>query len=69
VVVSLSELEYRLLKTLAQHPAQCSEHEELMIEAWGILIERSSSGKAHNFPESNIFSPTFLKIPSPLRPT
>src|SRR6266487_1403663 len=40
VVVSLSELEYRLLKTLAQHPERCSEH-ELMKGAWGMLIERS----------------------------
>ena len=40
VVVSLSELEYRLLKTLTQHPERCTEH-ELMIGAWGMLIERS----------------------------
>jgi hypothetical protein len=40
VVVSLSELEYRLLKTLTQHPERCTEH-ELMSGAWGMLIERS----------------------------
>ncbi len=40
VVVSLSDLEYRLLKTLAQHPERCTEH-ELMKGAWGVLIERS----------------------------
>src|SRR5256886_14808622 len=40
VVVSLSELEYRLLKTLLQRPERCTEH-ELMIGAWGMLIERS----------------------------
>jgi len=40
VVVSLSDLEYRLLKTLAQHPERCKE-EELMKGAWGMLIERS----------------------------
>jgi hypothetical protein len=40
VVVSLSDLEYRLLKTLTQHPERCTEH-ELMIGAWGMLIERS----------------------------
>jgi hypothetical protein len=39
-VVSLSELEYRLLKTLMQHPERCKE-EELMKGAWGMLIERS----------------------------
>jgi len=39
VVVSLSELEYRLLKTLAQHPERCTEH-ELMKGVWGKLIER-----------------------------
>ena len=40
VVISLSELEYRLLKTLIQHPERCTEH-ELMKGAWGMLIERS----------------------------
>jgi hypothetical protein len=40
VVVSLSELEYRLLKTLTLHPERCSEN-ELMKGAWGMLIERS----------------------------
>ncbi len=40
VVVSLSELEYRLLKTLTQHPERCTE-QELMKGAWGMLIERS----------------------------
>ena len=40
VVVSLSELEYRLLKTLTQHPERCKE-EELMYGAWGMIIDRS----------------------------
>jgi hypothetical protein len=40
VSISLSELEYRLLKTLIQHPERCTEH-ELMKGAWGMLIERS----------------------------
>ena len=40
VSISLSELEYRLLKTLVQHPERCKE-EELMKGAWGMLIERS----------------------------
>jgi hypothetical protein len=40
IVISLSELEYRLLKTLSQHPERCTEH-ELMVGAWGMLIERS----------------------------
>jgi hypothetical protein len=40
IVVSLSELEYRLLKTLVQHPERCKE-EDLMKGAWGMLIERS----------------------------
>ena len=40
IVVSLSDLEYRLLKTLIQHPDRCKE-EELMKGAWGMLIERS----------------------------
>jgi len=40
IIVSLSELEYRLLKTLVQHPERCKE-EELMKGAWGMLIERS----------------------------
>ena len=40
VSISLSELEYRLLKTLIQHPERCKE-EELMKGAWGKLIERS----------------------------
>lgn len=39
VVVSLSELEYRLLKTLLQHPERCKD-EELMKGAWGRIIER-----------------------------
>lgn len=38
--VSLSELEYRLLRTLMQHPERCKE-EELMKGAWGMLIERA----------------------------
>jgi hypothetical protein len=41
IIVSLSELEYRLLKTLAQHPERCKE-EELMKGAWGRLIERTA---------------------------
>jgi Transcriptional regulatory protein, C terminal len=40
LVVSLSELEYRLLKTLVQHPERCKE-EELMRGTWGTLIDRS----------------------------
>jgi len=40
VSISLSELEYRLLKTLMQHPERCKE-EELMKGAWGMMIERS----------------------------
>ena len=39
IIISLSELEYHLLKTLAQHPERCKE-EELMKGAWGRLIER-----------------------------
>ena len=39
-VVPLSELEYRLLKTLIQHPEHCKE-DELMKGAWGMLIDRS----------------------------
>ncbi|GHO52673.1 hypothetical protein KSB_11480 [Ktedonobacter robiniae] len=39
--LSLSELEYHLIKTLRQHPVRCSE-EELMQGAWGKLIERST---------------------------
>jgi hypothetical protein len=39
VVVSLSELEYRLLKALLQHPKRCTE-EELMMGAWGKKIDR-----------------------------
>jgi hypothetical protein len=39
VVVSLSELEYRLLKTLIQHPERCKE-EELMKGTWGMIIDR-----------------------------
>jgi GTPase SAR1 family protein len=38
--VLLSDLEYRLLKTLIQHPDRCKE-EALMKGAWGKLIERS----------------------------
>jgi Transcriptional regulatory protein, C terminal len=37
--VSLSELEYRLLKTLIQHPQRCPE-EDLMKGAWGRIIEK-----------------------------
>jgi DNA-binding winged helix-turn-helix (wHTH) protein len=37
--LSLSELEYRLLKTLSQHPNHCTE-EELMRGAWGNKINR-----------------------------
>jgi len=40
VLISLSELEYRLLKTLVQHPERCKD-EELMKGTWGMLIERS----------------------------
>jgi GTPase SAR1 family protein len=40
VSISLSELEYRLLKTLMQHPERCKE-ELLMKGTWGMLIERS----------------------------
>ncbi len=39
--VSLSELEYRLLKTLLQSPKRCSE-DELMKGAWGQVTERST---------------------------
>lgn len=39
VVVALSELEYRLFKTLLQHPERCKE-DELMKGAWGRLIEK-----------------------------
>ncbi len=39
VLVSLSELEYRLVKTLLQHPERCKE-DELMQGAWGRLIEK-----------------------------
>jgi hypothetical protein len=39
VLVSLSELEYRLFKTLLQHPERCKE-DELMKGAWGRLIEK-----------------------------
>src|SRR5579875_201272 len=39
--VSLSELEYRLLKTLLQSSRRCSE-EELMRSAWGRIIDRST---------------------------
>lgn len=37
--LSLSELEYRLIKTLIQHPRRCTE-EALMKGAWGKVIER-----------------------------
>ena len=37
--ISLSELEYRLLKTLLRHPKRCTE-EELMIGAWSTKINR-----------------------------
>jgi hypothetical protein len=40
VVVPLSELEYRLLRALLQHPKKCSEV-ELMQAAWGRKIDRS----------------------------
>jgi hypothetical protein len=39
-LLSLSELEYHLLKTLLQNPKQCSES-ELMIGAWGKKIDRA----------------------------
>src|SRR5712692_445587 len=39
--LSLSDLEYRLLKTLMQNPKRCSE-EELMLAAWGKKIEKST---------------------------
>ena len=39
VLVSLSELEYRLFKALLQHPERCKE-DELMQRAWGRLIEK-----------------------------
>lgn len=39
VLVSLSELEYRLFKTLLQHPERCKE-DELMKGAWDRLIEK-----------------------------
>jgi hypothetical protein len=39
--LSLSELEYRLIKTLLQHPKRCTE-EALMKGAWGKPIERST---------------------------
>ena len=38
-ILSLSELEYHLLKTLLQNPKHCSEL-ELMTEAWGKKIDR-----------------------------
>ncbi len=38
--IPLSELEYRLLKVLLEHPKKCSEA-ELMQAAWGRLISRS----------------------------
>lgn len=37
--VSLSELEYRLLKTLIQRPKRCPE-EELMKSAWGKVVDK-----------------------------
>lgn len=39
VQISLSELEYRLLKALLKHPKRCTE-EELMVGAWGKKIDR-----------------------------
>ena len=39
VLVSLSELEYRLFNTLLQHPERCKE-DELMKGAWGRSIEK-----------------------------
>ena len=46
VSISLSELEYRLLKTLVHHPERCKE-EELMKGTWGMLIERSRIQSTH----------------------
>jgi hypothetical protein len=40
-LLSLSELEYHLIKTLLQHPKRCTE-EELMKSAWGKVVERST---------------------------
>ncbi|GCE47313.1 hypothetical protein KTH_21820 [Thermosporothrix hazakensis] len=39
--LSLTELEYRLLKVLMEHPLRCSS-EVLMKEVWGKMIERST---------------------------
>lgn len=39
VQISLSELEYKLFKTLLLHPKRCTE-EELMVGAWGMKINR-----------------------------
>src|SRR5215469_1529044 len=39
VLVSLSESEYRLVKSLLQHPERCKE-DQLMQGAWGRLIEK-----------------------------
>jgi len=39
--ISLSELEYRLIKTMLQHAQYCSE-EELMQSVWGKTIERGT---------------------------
>lgn len=39
--LSLSELEYGLIKALVQHPKRCTE-DELMKSAWGKAIERST---------------------------
>src|SRR5260370_33553939 len=39
VLVSLSEVDYRLFKTLLQHPERCKE-DELIQGAWGRLIEK-----------------------------
>ncbi len=40
VSIVLSEIEYRLVKTLLDHPQRCSEA-QLMQAAWGHLIDRS----------------------------
>nr|BBH89129.1 hypothetical protein KTC_38800 [Thermosporothrix sp. COM3] len=39
--LTLTELEYRLLKVLLDHPKQCSE-ESLMKGGWGKIVERST---------------------------
>lgn len=42
--VPLSELEYRLMQTLLQHPLSCTE-DTLMMGAWGKKIKHSSLGQ------------------------